>query len=222
MPRSAVISLLVAALLATAFGVISRQVGVEGDLPQFDRSVAQAMRDVSLEHDFRRDAMVFFTIMGGIPTMTVLAAVGGIWQWRRGERVLGPAWMLTVIGGALLTLACKAAFDRERPPEALRDPFVHETNESFPSGHAMGAMIGYGMLAYAVMLSVKRRRIKALILVGLALWVGMIGFSRIYLRAHWFSDVIAGFLVGLAWLEFCLAWVQVARSRRESGTTHEP
>lgn len=216
MPRSAIISLVVSALLAAAFGIVARQVDVAGALPQFDRGVAEAMRDVSLEHDFRRDAMVFFTIMGGIPTMTILAVVGGIWQWRRGEHTLGVAWLLIVIGGALLTLGCKIAFDRERPPEAWRDPFVHETNESFPSGHAMGGMIGYGILAYAVLLSVKRRPVKALILVGLALWVGMIGFSRIYLRAHWFSDVVAGFLIGLAWLEFCLAWVEVVRHRRET------
>jgi membrane-associated phospholipid phosphatase len=216
MPRSAIISLVVSLILFSVFGVISRQIDVAGGLPQFDRSVAEAMRDVSVEHDFRRNVMVFFTIMGGITTMTILAAAGGIWQWRRGEHTLGVAWLLIVIGGALLTLGCKAAFDRERPPEAWRDPFVHETNESFPSGHAMGAMIGYGVLAYAVLLSVKRRRTKALILVGLALWVGMIGVSRIYLRAHWFSDVVAGFIIGLAWLEFCLASVEVLRSRREN------
>jgi membrane-associated phospholipid phosphatase len=213
MPRATIVSLIAAAALTGVFALIAREVVGRERLPEFDRVFARDMAEVTEEHDFRRLAMIFFTIMGGIPAMTALAVVGGIWQWRRHEKTLALAWVAIVLGGGLLTLAGKALFDRDRPPAELRDPFVHETNESFPSGHSMGAMIGYGVLAYAVMLSVHRRRVKALILTALALWVGMIGFSRMYLRAHWFSDVIAGFIIGLAWLEFCLAWVEWGRTR---------
>jgi membrane-associated phospholipid phosphatase len=214
MPRATLISLTAAAVLTIAFAAIAREVVGQRRLPEFDRTIARSMMEVAETHNLRREVMVFFTHAGGIPAMTFLAVVGGIWQWRRGEKALALSWIAIVLGGGLLNLLLKESFDRERPPAEWRDEIVSETNESFPSGHSMGGMIGYGVLAYAVMLSVQRRRVKALILAALALWVGLIGFSRIYLRAHWFSDVIAGFLIGLAWLEFCLAWVEWARCAR--------
>lgn len=214
MPRTSLYSLIASFALVLLFAAVAWRVVGGERLPDFDRIFAHNVKEISTQHQFRREAMVFFTIMGGIPAMTVLAIFGGIWQWQRNERVLAFAWVAIVLSGGLVNLGLKVCFDRERPPQEWRDRFVHENNESFPSGHSMGAIIGYGMLAYAVLLSVERRWLRLTILVLLALWVGLIGFSRMYLRAHWFSDVVAGFLVGLAWLEFCLAWVEWGRWRR--------
>ena len=67
------------------------------------------------------------------------------------------------------------------------------------------------MLAYSLTLVERRRWLRYLTLAICAALVVAIGFSRIYLRAHWFSDVVAGWTVGLAWLFFCLGWLERRR-----------
>jgi undecaprenyl-diphosphatase len=99
----------------------------------------------------------------------------------------------------------------------MRDPAVTETNESFPSGHAMGSLVGYGMLAYALFLDIRCRWCRAAILASVAMLVPAIGLSRIYLRAHWLSDVLAGFAIGAAWLSLwlgALEWYRQGRAAR--------
>ncbi|MCI0681344.1 MAG: phosphatase PAP2 family protein [Gemmataceae bacterium] len=185
----------------------------DGPLPAFDREAAHYFEEAARTHSFRRASMVVFTHLGGVPFMIGLAAVGLAWQWRRGDRVLAIGWPLIAAAGGLLNLALKEPLDRDRPPADSRDRAVSETNESFPSGHAMGAAIGYGLLGYAALQSIRRRDLRIGVVVLLAVHVGMIGFSRIYLRAHWFSDVIGGFMIGGAWLSFGLAWVSYVRAR---------
>ena len=75
---------------------------------------------------------------------------------------------------------------------------------SFPSGHAMGSFVTYGFLAYLLTrvprVDVPRRTAVAV----LAVLVLLIGFSRIYLGAHYLSDVIGGYAAAAVWLTFCI------------------
>jgi undecaprenyl-diphosphatase len=91
----------------------------------------------------------------------------------------------------------KLSFRRVRPPNPLIDP-LH--NFSFPSGHATSGFIFYGLLVYLIWKTNLPKPVKYLagiLLIGFAL---LIGFSRVYLRVHYFSDVLAGFCIGFAWL----------------------
>ena len=157
--------------------------------------------------------MIAFTESGGVAAMTILAVLGVVWQaWRgRGKARVAIGWALIVIGGALLNQIVKTAVQRERPPPEWRDPVVSETNESFPSGHAMGGTIGIGLLGYAFMLKDRHWRSKLLMILLLGAWVISIGLSRVYLRAHWFSDVLGGFTLGLAWLSLGLGMLETWR-----------
>ena len=84
-------------------------------------------------------------------------------------------------------------------------------------GSAMGTVIGYGSLGYVCMLLLKRRSGKVLMGAVLTLLILVVGGSRIYLRAHWLSDVVGGFAVGVSWMALCIA---VARWRsRPVGAT---
>jgi membrane-associated phospholipid phosphatase len=74
---------------------------------------------------------------------------------------------------------------------------------SYPAGHAMTAIIVYGLLAYYV--SCVRPALRIWVAGLLALWLALIGYSRVYLGVHWPTDVMAGYLVGGAWLSLCLA-----------------
>ena len=178
-----------------------------------DNEIAIAFQGLAESQHIRRALMIGFTHSGGVPAMIVLAAVGAIWQWRRGDTLLAAGWIAIVASGGLMNYTLKKTIDRPRPNLEWRDVAVTENNESFPSGHSMGSMIGYGMVGFAALPLLRRRAAKAALIVVLAALVGFIGFSRIYLRAHWFSDVIGGFAIGAAWLTFCLAWVNFLRAR---------
>jgi len=79
---------------------------------------------------------------------------------------------------------------------------------SFPSGHSSGAVVAYGMLAYVAMRFVPVRWHLALVLCAVALAFS-IGASRVFLRVHFASDVIAGFASGSAWLAVCIGSIEL-------------
>ena len=87
----------------------------------------------------------------------------------------------------------------QRPrPEGFR--LIEETGYSFPSGHSMASMAFYGLIIYLVFKYVKNKNTKIIICTILSLLVLLIGISRIYLGVHYASDVIAGFVLSIAYL----------------------
>ena len=104
---------------------------------------------------------------------------------------------VVAIGGVSLMFLLKQLFNRPRPLIPLLEPVK---GLSFPSGHAMMSMSFYGLLIVLTWENVKNTTWRWVITIGLLLFILLIGFSRIYLRLHYFSDVIAGFAVGIIWL----------------------
>ena len=106
----------------------------------------------------------------------------------------------TTAVGALLNIELKAYFHRTRPDlaEALR----HASGFSFPSGHAMGATVVFGSLAYLAVRAFARWqwRWRAAVLAFALSMIIAIASSRIYLGVHWISDVGAGMAAGLVWV----------------------
>ncbi len=102
-----------------------------------------------------------------------------------------------------LMFILKNLFNRHRPLIPLLD---EAKGLSFPSGHALMSVTFYGLLIYIVWHSVKDKRLKWTLIVLLLLLIQLIGFSRIYLRVHYTTDVIAGFATGFLWLVISL-WV---------------
>jgi membrane-associated phospholipid phosphatase len=190
--------------------------GLAGADNSLDQRIAEDMKELAGAHASLRHVMIGLTHSGGIPMMATLALVGAaVFVYRR-RYWLALAWVVIMAGGGLLDLTLKQFYFRDRPPEALRDSAVTETNKSFPSGHSMGSTIGYGMLAYAVCLAAWPRSRRILTVAALTLLVAAIGFSRIFLRAHWLTDVLGGFTIGLAWLVLCVTFLEMYRRRRHS------
>jgi undecaprenyl-diphosphatase len=128
------------------------------------------------------------------PAIPALAAL--LW-WRR-LRHAAVVWLIATGGAGALVGLLKLHFRRVRPD--LPWAFVHEPSFSFPSGHSVLAVVVYGMLLHICMRHLPRdwERLAALLVAG-ALIFG-IGVSRIYLGAHYPSDVAAGYFVGAVWL----------------------
>jgi membrane-associated phospholipid phosphatase len=165
------------------------------------------MKSHAAEHPGLLRAARDATDAGGVPVMTALAIVGALLLWLCGQQRLAAGWLLAAALGCVLNQGSKALFDRPRPGAALRDEAVTERNASYPSGHAMGSMIGYGTLAWVGVVMLRRRSAKVALVTLLALLVLAIGGSRVYLRAHWLSDVLGGFALGGFWLTVCLVFL---------------
>jgi undecaprenyl-diphosphatase len=95
----------------------------------------------------------------------------------------------------------KNIFSRQRPLVPLLKPAL---GYSFPSGHSLMSFVFYGLLIYLSYKYVENKLTKWILIILLGTLILLIGFSRIYLRVHYASDVMAGFSVGIAWLVFSI------------------
>ena len=116
------------------------------------------------------------------------------------------AWMLVMMAGDTLNGGLKEYIKRARPPyhEA-----AHTSGYSFPSGHSMTAFVAYGMLAYILIQLIPHRRSRQAAVGALGILVLLIGFSRMFLGAHWLSDVVGGFAAGACWLGLCITAIEI-------------
>ena len=108
---------------------------------------------------------------------------------------------VVAIGGLSLMLLLKYIFSRPRPLIPLLEP---ARGFSFPSGHAMMSFSFYGLLIYMIYQNVRNPYAKWTLIVLLFLLIFLIGLSRVYLRVHYASDVIAGFAAGFIWVVLSL------------------
>lgn len=120
--------------------------------------------------------------------------------------------ILTVwLGAFTFNKMLKGIFQRERP-DIL--PLIEQGGYSFPSGHAMNAIIFYGAAIFLLIKLLNPGLLRAAGIAVAAILVILIGLSRIYLGVHYPSDVIAGFSIGAAWLVFVIALFQLSSVRK--------
>lgn len=135
-----------------------------------------------------------------------------LWLWLiKRNSLLAFDIAVIAIASSLLTTFFKRIFQRVRPLDPLIEPLE---NYSYPSGHASLGFIFYGLLGYLVWKSGMKDTNKYIIAGSLLLFSLLIGFSRIYLRIHHTSDVIAGFCQGIAWLAISIWLLEKAKLSR--------
>jgi undecaprenyl-diphosphatase len=115
-----------------------------------------------------------------------------------------------VVSSFLLMFGLKQFFARQRPTGQLLET---AKNFSYPSGHSLMSVTFYGLLAYIAWHSIRNKGLKWVLIILLILWTLVIGASRIYLRKHYYSDVIAGFAMGFLWLFISLIAIRFIEKR---------
>ena len=143
-------------------------------------------------------AMWIFTSLHASVVVCTVAVLVGLYLWRRRERYWAAAFWLSVFGGLLLNKILKLVFHRARPH--FRDAIQTLTSYSFPSGHTMIATVFYGALAAFVFAKSKSWPLRMFAAVMALTLIVLVAFSRVYLGAHYLSDVLAAMAEGLAWI----------------------
>lgn len=153
------------------------------------------------------------TALGSVAFLTAASLVTAIVLLRRGFIYRFVALIATSGGGCLLNILLKHYFQRQRP--VLENPLVTLASYGFPSGHTMGATLFFGLLALLIAHSSRwawSHRIFAFC--SAALLIALVGISRIYLGAHYLTDVSGAIALGLAWLAFCWTGIETVRRWR--------
>jgi membrane-associated phospholipid phosphatase len=154
-------------------------------------------RAFRIAHDLRApwldNAARAITTLGLMAVVAPVLLAGGALLMRHRERVRA---VVVLVGAAVAWTSVwivKAAVDRARPPA----PLVHTTGQSYPSGHAANS-VGWLALAIALAAVVPTRAGRIIALLAGLLLAALVGLSRIYLRAHYASDVVAGEALAVA------------------------
>jgi membrane-associated phospholipid phosphatase len=157
--------------------------------------------------------MFAITFFGSTKAVSFIAVAFGLYLiWRRRFYWLA-ALASSVFGGMLLNKLLKYAFHRPRP--FFNDPLLTLTSYSFPSGHTMMATVLYGVLAVYFCANTTDWRGRVLIILAAGSLILLVGFSRMYLGAHYLSDVLGAMAEGLAWLSLCLTVVDFVWRRQK-------
>lgn len=155
-------------------------------------------------NDINTDVMQVFTFLGThtflIPAILSLVAYFLFIKKHRWYSIKVP---VVAISSVLLMFLLKLVFQRDRPLTPL---LKAAQGYSFPSGHALMSITFYGLLIFLVWQNFKSLWTRWILTISLSMLIIIIGVSRVYLRVHYFSDVLAGFCVGLMWLLLSL-WI---------------
>lgn len=192
------------------FGGIAEDVAHGDPLTVIDKNIAEWL------HERTTPGMValmqYITDLASPAWVAGAACLTGLFFWwkRSWYRLLG--LLLVVPGGMVLGFLLKMAFHRSRP--SFADSVLIFQGYSFPSGHTMAATLLYGLLALFGAIALDDWRLRVGIVIGGGMMVLLVGFSRLYLGAHYLSDVLGAFTAGLAWLALCLTAVNALRRYR--------
>jgi undecaprenyl-diphosphatase len=147
-----------------------------------------------------------------VPGALVLSIAGALLLAYRRRWADLTLWAVALSGGFFLNWWLKQVYDAIRPP--IADPLHLAYDWGFPSGHALAALIVYGLIGVLIWPRVRQPFWRNTLMLALVALILVIGFSRLYVRDHYLGDVLAGYAVGLSWLALCIGvWAAYRRSR---------
>lgn len=198
--RRLTIGLLIATGAAWMFAVISEDLITYDALIRFDEGLSDWLR--TSDHHPMEGMMLSATSLGSITAIIGVTFVTCLFflitrSW---------FWLITTLvalpGGMLMNYLLKNLFSRARPGWA--DPSAALSGFSFPSGHTMMATVMYGLIAAFWWRQAKSYLSRSLAVFTAASIALSVAISRVYLGAHYLSDVLSALAAGLFWLSVCL------------------
>jgi undecaprenyl-diphosphatase len=179
---------------ALAFGVLLEEV-LERETAFFDELILLWLADH--RNPLLTDVMRVVTFFGGVVFTTTALTAALLVAYVRSGNLKVPAFLtFALLGGVGLAPVVKLVVGRPRPDfSQLVDVGFH----AFPSGHATSAAVVCAALAY-VLTRHESWTLSVWIWTAAGMIAFLIGFSRLYLGVHWPTDVLAGWLLGLAWV----------------------
>jgi undecaprenyl-diphosphatase len=173
--------------------------------PRFPGDLRLALLIQSVHNQTLDSLMEWVSFVSGGWRAPLLVIAGSMAAWRcLGKREAGlvlMTWLSSPISSGLKLMA-----GRPRPTADLVAVFQAEPGNSLPSGHAFLAIVFWGLLAYFALTRLKGRSLRMLTFSGFVVIIIWIGVSRVYLGAHWPSDVIGGYICGTLFL-MSLVWL---------------
>ena len=208
---SLTVSLLVVGALGWAFGAVLQDVLSGTSLDAVDRPVLRFF--VRHREHWLTTLMKVASALGSAAVLIPLViVVGAVWWWRRGTPRALALLAGALVGSELLFQVLKELVGRPRPP--VFDAVQHFAGKAFPSGHATAAAATWCALACLAAGAASRWSRKVLCWALAVAVVTLVGVSRLYLGAHWLTDVLGGFALGGLWLGAILLAEAGVRGRR--------
>jgi undecaprenyl-diphosphatase len=174
-------------------------------LLRLDRSVADSLHSLAVRSRLLVHLLDWISTIFAPIVFRVAATLLAGWLFLRRRPRLAIWALVTTWGAALLGVLLKDLVRRTRP--SFVDAVATAPGRSFPSGHALGSVVGCGVLLL-ILLPLLPRRARPVAWAAAGLIVAAVGFARVGLGVHFTSDVLAGWVLGLAWLAGTVAAFQ--------------
>ncbi|MBE9010295.1 phosphatase PAP2 family protein [Pseudanabaenaceae cyanobacterium LEGE 13415] len=175
----------------------------------FDTNVLLSIQ--KLQAPWLTPIMLFVTFIGDPTILLIVGTLMSAILLLRHQKSEAMTIALGGFGALGLNFLLKNLFQRSRPE--LWSRTVEVKFYSFPSGHAMLSIVMYGLLGY--LLAIRYPKYRNLIILLMSILIALIGFSRMYLGVHWFTDILAGYAAGFVWLMTCVLSLEIWRHRKD-------
>jgi undecaprenyl-diphosphatase len=148
-----------------------------------------------------------FAVVFDTTSLALVSSVIAAYLFIKNHRAESLLLLGAMGGDALIVSAVKTLIHSPRPMNGL----VADSGFSFPSGHTAGSAVFCGCLAFFAWQHWRSTRTRASVGIGVTAVTSAVGFSRVYLNVHWFSDVLGAGLLGVFWLSFAILLFQLLK-----------